>query len=201
MKKCIIIGKANTGKSLFMINFAEYLGLTTITLNILRKKEPTLRKTYTIKDARQYLSHHAPFKTLNIQYVTVEIPAVKRSKTIQLIDSGGLTEEIHEQYSIRKSMADTLFHLKRANIILHFVDPSSVFKRDISTPGQIDFNIASYGSNRGNYAIIANKMDLPESQAGLKEIKRLFPNNLIIPVSALKKTGFEEVKAFVSNAI
>jgi 50S ribosomal subunit-associated GTPase HflX len=201
LKKCMIIGKANTGKTLFLINFAEYLGLSKITLNIMRREGPALRKTYTIKDAKEYLSDHTPFKTQNIQYITIEIPAVKKYKTIHLVDSGGLTEEIHGQHSIRKSMADTLFYLKKANTILHFVDPSSVFKRNISTPGQIDFNIASYGTMKGNYAIIANKMDLPESQTGLKEIKKLFPNNLIIPVSALNKIGFEEVKAFVSNTI
>ena len=58
MKKCMIIGKANTGKTLFLINFAEYLGLSKITLNIMRREGPALRKTYTIKDAKEYLSDH-----------------------------------------------------------------------------------------------------------------------------------------------
>lgn len=95
-------------------------------------------------------------------------------------------------------MAQTLAQVRQAAVILHLIDASSVTKQGaVEAVGQVDWQVAQFGGMRTGYAILANKMDLPEAASGLLQIRREFPGHVIFPVSALLKTGFAEVKQFV----
>ena len=45
--------------------------------------------------------------------------------------------------------------------------------------------------------ILANKIDLPDAEAGVEKLRREFAGHVIIPISALHRQGFREVKRFV----
>ena len=51
------------------------------------------------------------------------------------------------------------------------------------------------------YAILANKMDLSFAEMNLKILKKNIKDIIIIPISALYKEGFKEVKKMVLSYV
>ncbi|ADL07942.1 GTPase [Thermosediminibacter oceani] len=161
-----------------------------------------LKKKYTYKLAFRQLVDGIPHKTLNLQTVTVELPVGKGKKKIQLIDTTGLIDGIHNREEVRKAMSQTLSAILDSDVVLHIIDGSAVNRKDLlSSPSDVDYQIAKFAQSKKGYAILVNKMDLPEAKEGLKSIEREFHGNLIIPISALFKRGFKEVKTFVAYNI
>lgn len=198
LKACIIIGKANVGKTLFAINFAAYLGITSLEIQFSSADGETYRHTLSHKEALKSLTSPNPHHTLGLQRIHIQMPGFKGKKEFALVDTSGLTEGIPEQPLIRRAMAQTLAQVREAAIILHLIDTSTIGKLGaIEAMGQVDWQVAQFGGMRDGYAILANKMDLPEAATGLAQIRREFPGHPIFPISALLKTGFSEVKQFV----
>lgn len=198
LKACIVIGKANVGKTLFAINFAGYLGITSLEIEFTPADGKTYRRTLSQPEALQSLISPNPHHTLGLQRIQIQMPGFKGRKEFALVDTSGLTEDIPEQPLIRRAMAQTLAQVREAAIILHLVDASSVGKLGaVEAMGQVDWQVAQFGGMRDGYAILANKMDLPEAAAGLAQIRQELPGHPILPISALLRTGFSEVKQFV----
>lgn len=115
-----------------------------------------------------------------------------------MVDTIGLIDGIHPDIDIRMAISQTLAIIRDSDIILHLIDAHAAVKNDLpSTMGEVDYQIAQFAQLKRGYAILANKMDLSDSELGLKKIKQEFQGNLIIPISALYKRGFKEVKTFV----
>ncbi|NLA58093.1 MAG: GTP-binding protein HSR1 [Firmicutes bacterium] len=198
MKACMIIGKANVGKTLFAVNFAAYLGVSRLEIEFTTPSGETYRRILTQKEALQELISSHPHHTLGLQRLEIQLPGLKGKKRFALLDTSGLTDGIPQESMVRRAMAQTLGQVREAAIILHMIDASSVGKQGaVEAVGQVDWQVAQFGGMRTGYAILANKMDLPEAAAGLVEIRREFPGHVIFPISALLKTGFAEVKQFV----
>lgn len=198
MKQCLIIGKANAGKTLFLINFAEYLGARSLRLSVERSDGSASEASFSLTDARKTLVDAVPHKTLGLQTLTLSVPGGKTVRRLQLSDSAGLTEDIHEASDVRRAMAQTLRYLRHAGMVLHVVDASQVGQEGaVEAMGEVDLQIARYAPERGPYAIVANKMDLPLAKQGLQTILQTFRGKLVLPVSALEKRGFREVRTFV----
>jgi len=202
LTRCIIIGKTNVGKTLFTINFAEFLGLKKINVVLEYHDGSQHSRSYTIREARTYLTDPSPHKTLCLQIVTVNIPKGKGKKKIKLIDTSGLIDGIHPDENIRKAISQTLANVRTADLILHIVDAAVIPNNGVvESLGEIDYQIAQFGQMKYGYALLANKMDLPEAERGLDKLRDEFKGLYIIPVSALYKQGFNEVKKFVSRNI
>lgn len=202
MKKCVIIGKTNVGKTVFFINFTEYLGIKNLELE---KFYPDGIKDYEKINPRAALAtlvDGKTHKTRNIQAVTVDFPMGKGKKKIQLVDTTGLTDDIHPDGSVRKAISQTLSIIRESELILHIIDASAAEKKELpSALGMVDYQVAQFAHLKRGYVILANKMDLPGAKDGLKIIRQEFSGHLIIPISALFKTGFKEVKTFVVHNI
>ncbi|HHV93315.1 MAG TPA: GTPase domain-containing protein [Firmicutes bacterium] len=198
MRACMVIGRANVGKTLFAINFAAYLGVSRLEVEFTTPDGETYRRTLTQKEAVEELTSPEPHHTLGVQRVEIQMPGLKGKKRFALLDTSGLTDGIPEESIIRRAMAQTLAQVRDAAIILHLIDASSVGRHGaVEALGQVDWQVAQFGGMRTGYAILANKMDLPEAGAGLVQIRREFPGHVILPISALTKAGFAEVKQFV----
>ena len=198
MKACMIIGIANVGKSLFAVNFAAYLGVSRLEIEFTTPSGETYRRILTQKEALQELISSHPHNTLGLQRLEIQLTGLKGKKRFALLDTSGLPDGIPQESMVRRAMAQTLGQVREAAIILHMIDASSVGKQGaVEAVGQVDWQVAQFGGMRTGYAILANKMDLPEAAAGLVEIRREFPGHVIFPISALLKTGFAEVKQFV----
>lgn len=198
MKDCIVIGKTNVGKTLFALHFAEFLGVRQLEVDFATSDGSSHHKSLTLADAVQQLTSERPHQTLCLQRIEIVLPVKKGKKRFGLVDTSGLTEGIHPDASIRRAMAQTLAQVREAGIILHMVDAANTATVGaVEALGEVDFQVAQFGAMRGGYAILANKMDLPLAPSGLRTIRREFPGHTILPISALLKTGFSEVKEFV----
>ncbi|NLN17446.1 MAG: GTP-binding protein HSR1 [Firmicutes bacterium] len=201
MKRCIIIGKPNAGKTLFTLNFAAYLGTTPLHVAF-RQDNTTNWKTYRLDEAVQQLTSSKPHHTLGLQELIVTLPARKGAKRIQLIDTCGLVEGIPAEQDIRRAMAATLAAVRDAHLILHIIDASRVKAAGtVEALGEVDYQVAQFGQLRDGYLILANKIDLPEAKEGLDIIAREFAAHQVIPISALYQQGFKAVKQFVQRHI
>jgi 50S ribosomal subunit-associated GTPase HflX len=201
VKRCIIIGKPNAGKTVFTLNFAAYLGTAPLHLAV-RQDKTTSWKTYGLDEAIEQLTSPKPHRTLNLQELVVALPARKGVKRIQLIDTCGLVEGIPEQQDIRRAMAETLAAVRDAHLILHIIDASRVKAAGtVEALGEVDYQVAQFGQLRDGYLILANKIDLPEAKEGLELIAREFAGHQVMPISALYQQGFKAVKQFVQRHI
>jgi len=200
MKWCLIIGKPNVGKTLFFLNFAEYMGLSSVTMSLVDPDGTENLLTYPIERARELLVGESAHTTQRLQLLTFRLPAGKRYKEVRLVDTSGLTEHIHEDASIRRAMGQTLRAFREAALVLHVIDASTVGREDaVEAMGQLDLQLAQYGPLRAPYLILANKIDLPWARTGLRLIEHKFAgdNVRIVPISALQKQGFREVRSFL----
>ncbi|AFS78531.1 HSR1-like GTP-binding protein [Gottschalkia acidurici 9a] len=202
MKNAIIIGKTNVGKSLFLVNFAEYLGYEKVYITIEYPDGKKLNKQMSTELAKKYLSSSKDYKTRALQSLDIKLPVYKGKKEIKVVDSSGLADGIHPDISVRNSMIQTLEMLFSSDIIIHIVDVTDYLdSNNLWNNNIIDRQLADYGIPKYKYLLLANKIDLDENEDGLNNLSKFFPKVKIIPVSALYKKGFKEVKDFVFKYI
>lgn len=187
---------------MFLINFAEYLGIKYLDLKFKDFDGKIKKKKINCKKARAFLVSNKSHETQCIQSIFLNIPLGKGKKKIELLDTAGLIDNIHPDIDVRKAISQTFTMIRKANIILHIMDASVTYKKDLPNAiGEVDYQIAQFAQLKSGYAILANKIDLPEARPGVKKIRDEFRGNLVIPISALYKKGFKEVKTFVVHNI
>lgn len=196
MKECAIVGKPNAGKTLFLVNFAEFLGLRELELTVNQPGGPSLKRRFTTESARRELVSPRPHETLALQSAEVKLPVRKTVRLVQLTDTSGLVDGIHDSPEVRQAMVQTLKKLRNADLIIHLVDADRAANGDEAVT-ELDFQIARYASRRGGYLVLANKMDRPGAIQGYRRLKILMKGYPVLPISALYRQGFKEVKAFV----
>lgn len=198
MKRCIVLGKTNVGKSLFVLAFAEYLGVQEVSATIADPDGKVQSRTLPVKVAIGEWVSQTPHQTRALHSVQLELPVGKGVKRFELVDTSGLIEGIPREVAIRRAMAQTLAAVREADLVLHIVDASAAARRGaIEAIGEVDFQVAHFAQMKGGYLILANKMDLPAGKEGLARIRQEFAGHPVIPISALTKEGFREVKSYV----
>ncbi|HHV07644.1 MAG TPA: GTP-binding protein HSR1 [Firmicutes bacterium] len=198
MKECLVVGKVGAGKTLFVLNFAAYLGLARIKINVEYPSGQVLYRQYSIEAARRQLVGNNPHTTKALQSIILEIPVTKGVRRCIISDSSGLIDHIHKDAGIRQAIAQTLGAIRRADLILHVVDTSQIGVSDApSALGEVDYQVAQFAQMRGGYLILANKIDLPNTNLGLQKLHLELPGHKITPISAMTGHGFKEVRAFV----
>lgn len=203
MKKCLVTGMPNVGKTSFVINFAEYMGVKELKLHVKQVAGYTAINNYSLDEARRKLISVKDNATKEVQLIKLEIAKGKSIKELQLIDSCGLSDGIHPDEEIRLAMARTLKLIRDTEFILHIIDINNIKKdkkdRDILLP--VDRLILDYASLEKRYAILANKMDLSCAELNFKLLKNHLRDIIIIPISSLYKEGFKEVKKMVLSYV
>lgn len=201
MKEFAVVGRPNSGKTLFSLNFAGYLNCKSVDI-LFRSYDGTLNcHHYLIGEAKRELCGPERHKTRHVQSMTLQVPIGKALAKFQLTDTCGLTEKIHDEEAVRKGMAQTLSLLRATDYILHIVDASIASPSHLQQEIQIDMEIYHFGSARRRYILLANKIDLPAARSNLTAIQALFEQATVLPVSALTNQGFQEVKAYVANNV
>ncbi|BCJ85722.1 GTPase [Effusibacillus dendaii] len=198
MKNCLVLGRTNVGKTMFCVNFAEFLGLHRLEVYFQLPDGTTRQRKYDLMSARHELSGLGQHKTKSLQSIQLDLPKGKGTRKFTLTDSTGLSDGIHPDPELRNAMAQTLAELHSADCVLHLVDPNEIAKAgSFHRLGELDLQIAELGGFKEGYVMIANKMDLPEAEKGLSILRKELGNKKIIPVSALYRKGFSEVKEYV----
>lgn len=198
MKTCLVVGRTNVGKTLFFLNFAEYLGLKRLDISYQLPDGTTRQGKFDPSRARQELSGLGVHKTRALQSLELSLPQGKGMRQFRLTDSTGLVDGIHPDKRLREAMAQTLAEMHEADCILHMVDLAEISRAETASAlRDLDRQIAEYGQAKRGYALLANKMDAADVKRGLLFLHQELPGQEIIPISALYRQGFREVKEYV----
>jgi 50S ribosomal subunit-associated GTPase HflX len=203
-RRCLLVGQANVGKTLFLCNFAASLGARAVQLFAVTSDGSQAAQDVPLPRAREILVSERPHATLALQGVQVRLSRGKGDHIVQLLDSTGLADRVHPDAAVRAGMAQALRALREADAVLHMVDAALAGGGDpAAAVGEVDREIAAFAGGDGGrrYAVLANKTDLPAAAAGLRRVRATFPSCLVIPVSALTGAGFREVRLFVADRL
>ncbi len=133
-----------------------------------------------------------PFTTLHPVIGVVNLGRYERAT---VADIPGLIEGAHRNVGLGH---DFLRHITRCKILLFVVDTAgSEGRNPIEDIQNLRREIDLYDKRLSErpWFIIANKMDLPGAEENLVVLKRRFPAMEVVPISATKKEGIEELKA------
>ncbi len=115
-------------------------------------------------------------------------------------DLPGLIEGAHQGRGLGDRF---LKHAERTKILLHVIDMAGSEGRDpLKDYAKINHELESYSDELffKHRIVVANKMDLEAASKNLKRFKRKYKEQ-IFPISALEKTGLEELVKFITQQI
>src|SRR5437667_5312115 len=150
-------------------------------------KSTLLRK---ISAARPKVAAY-PFTTLHPVVGVVEFPGYRRAT---IADIPGLIEGAHRGLGLGHEF---LRHITRCRILLFVVDiAGSEGRNPIEDLANLRREIDLYDPtlSKHPWLVIANKMDLPNTEENLKALRTRFPKLDIVPTSAVRTEGIEELK-------
>src|SRR3984893_8058458 len=151
-------------------------------------KSTLLRK---ISAARPKVAPY-PFTTLHPIVGVVEFSGYRRAT---VADIPGLIEGAHKNVGLGH---DFLRHITRCKLLLFVVDVAGSEGRspveDLQSLRR-EIDLYDLRLSERPWFVIANKMDLPNAAENLQSLRKRFPQIDIIPVSAAKGEGIEELKA------
>ena len=150
-------------------------------------KSTLLRK---ISAARPKVAAY-PFTTLHPIIGVVDFPGYRRAT---IADIPGLIEGAHRGLGLGHEF---LRHITRCRIFLFVVDVAGSGGRNpIEDVQQLRKELDLYDSrlSRRPWFVIANKIDLPGAGENLNAFRKKFPKIDIVPISAAKGEGIEELR-------
>lgn len=139
-----------------------------------------------------------PFTTLHPMVGVVEYPKYQR---LTVADIPGLIEGAHENVGLG---FEFLRHILRCRLLVMVVDVAGSEGRDpcedLST---LRTEIKMYDKllAKRPWIIVANKMDLPEADERLAQLKQRFPKVKILPISAQDNTGLDALRAELKKRV
>lgn len=206
MKRSLVIGKTNVGKTLFCVHFAKFMGLKEIRWLIERSDGRTEQRRMSVGEAERTLSDPIAHRTRDLQSVRIEFARGKGDRELLLTDTTGLTDGVNPDLDLRQAMAKTLEALLSSSFVLHLVDAYEIGRsgQGLTNSGallgpwnELDEQLARFGAQKQGYLVLANKMDLPGADDGFRRLKERLSGQTVLPISALHGTGFREVKQHV----
>ncbi len=150
-------------------------------------KSTLLRK---ISAARPKVAAY-PFTTLHPIIGVVEFSEYRRAA---IADIPGLIEGAHRGLGLGHEF---LRHVTRCRIFLFVVDVAgSEGRNPVEDLQQLRKELDLYDPllSQRPWFVIANKMDLPNAQENLNALRKKFPKIDIVPISAAKGEGIDELK-------
>ncbi len=122
-------------------------------------------------------------------------------KSFVVADIPGLIENASEGVGLGHEF---LRHVERTRLLVHVLDASGCEGRNpVEDYGAIRSELKQYSEKLSEKPeiIAANKMDLPDSEAGVELLKEFMPDKKVFPVSGATKSGIKELLTEVSNML
>jgi GTP-binding protein len=157
-------------------------------------KSTLLRK---ISAARPKVAPY-PFTTLHPIVGVVDFPGYRRAT---IADIPGLIEGAHRNVGLGH---DFLRHITRCRLLLFVVDVAgSEGRNPIEDLQNLRREIDLYDPRLSHrpWFVIANKMDLPGASENLEALRKRFPSVEIVPVSATRGEGIEDLKRKLAHLL
>lgn len=139
-----------------------------------------------------------PFTTLQPQVGVIDFGNFRRGT---IADIPGLIEGAHANIGLGH---DFLRHIQRCRLLLFVVDTAGSEGRDpVEDIQTLRKELKLYSDELAErpWLILANKIDLPESEDYLKELQSRFKRVPIFPISADQGTGLPELIAHLDGCI
>jgi GTPase len=157
-------------------------------------KSTLLRK---ISAARPKVAAY-PFTTLHPVVGVIEFPGYRRAT---VADIPGLIEGAHRGLGLGHEF---LRHITRCRVLVFVVDIAGSEERNPvedlqSLRREIDLYDPTLSSRP--WFVVANKMDLPGAKKNLKTLQERFPKLQILPTSAAKGEGIDDLKRALATRI
>ncbi|MFP7493507.1 GTPase ObgE [Terribacillus saccharophilus] len=126
----------------------------------------------------------------------------KDQRSFVLADLPGLIEGAHEGIGLGHQF---LRHVERTRVIVHVIDMASTEGRDpYDDYVTINKELAQYNEDLTTrpQIIIANKMDIPESEENLVVFKEKIPEDIqVFPISAITRDGLQDVLYAIADKL
>ena len=139
-----------------------------------------------------------PFTTLNPIVGVVALGGYRRAT---VADIPGLIEGAHENKGLGHEF---LRHIERCKLLLFVLDMAGSEGRDpVEDFRTLREELKLYDPRLAGrpFAVVANKMDLPDAGANLRRFKSKFRKVELAPVSASEGEGIERIKELLGNAL
>jgi GTPase len=139
-----------------------------------------------------------PFTTLTPHIGVVDLDGFRR---ITVADIPGLIEGAHEDVGLGHEF---LRHVVRCKLLLFVIDVAGSEGREpIADLQNLRKELDLYDPTLSErpWLIVANKMDLPEAAAKLKQLKTRYKKVEIIPVSAEHRDGMDQLKTRLGEIV
>jgi len=157
-------------------------------------KSTLLRK---ISAARPKVAAY-PFTTLHPIVGVIEFPGYRRAT---VADIPGLIEGAHRGVGLGHEF---LRHITRCRVLIFVVDVAGSEERNpVEDLQNLRREIDLYDPTLSSRAwfVVANKMDLPGAKKNLKTLQERFPKVQILPTSAAKGEGIDDLKQALATRI
>ena len=157
-------------------------------------KSTLLRK---ISAARPKVAAY-PFTTLHPIVGVIEFPGYRRAT---VADIPGLIEGAHRGIGLGHEF---LRHITRCRVLIFVVDiAGSEGRNPVKDLQNLRREIDLYDPTLSSRAwfVVANKMDLPGAKKNLKALQERFPKLQILPTSAAKGEGIDDLKQALATRI
>jgi len=157
-------------------------------------KSTLLRK---ISAARPKVAAY-PFTTLHPIVGVMEMPGYRRAT---IADIPGLIEGAHRGVGLGHEF---LRHITRCRILVFVIDVAgSEGRNPIEDLQNLRREIDLYDPALSSrpWLVVANKMDLPDTERNLRALQERFPRTKIVPTSAAKGEGIAELKKTLAAAM
>ena len=157
-------------------------------------KSTLLRK---ISAARPKVAAY-PFTTLHPIVGVIEFPGYQRAT---IADIPGLIEGAHRGLGLGHEF---LRHITRCRVLIFVVDVAgSEGRNPVEDLQNLRREIDLYDSTLSSrtWFVVANKMDLPGAKENLKALQERFPKVQILPTSAAKGEGIDDLKQALATRI
>ncbi len=124
------------------------------------------------------------------------------NRSFVMADLPGLIEGAHEGIGLGHQF---LRHIERTRVIVHMIDMSALEGRDpIADYHKINEELAEYNYRLTErpQIVVANKMDMPDSQTNLEKFQEAVGDEVtIFPISALTKDGVRELLLAIADEL
>jgi len=193
VKKILVAGRTNVGKSALAVTLARFLGMNTLQLTWQDYQGQRRTYKYNFALARRKLVAASEFYTNGLYTINVELSKLTRW---QLVDTTGLTDVVHPVEKLRRCMAMTIAAIGDCDCLIHVYDADYYSEQQFS---EVDCSLMGL-ETVSKYIPVANKADSMKASAGLQRIKSLL-GEAALPCSCVTGQGMVALRQILLQSL
>ena len=118
MRDAVVVGRANAGKSLLVVNLAAHCGQHSFLASVAAADDPAPPARWSVARARRGWVSAGAHDTLAVRSVVVPLRARGHPLAVRLWDTPGMVDGVAERPEVRHAIAAALEHAKAQGCLL-----------------------------------------------------------------------------------